>query len=94
MLNIALQLQQIDVKTNKSKKKKKKVSQISFTLCFHQCHVSSKLTYLLQIDGKYEFRYLFVSVEDYPPRTIIIEDNRSSMTSLSLNAMPATPLDA
>lgn len=26
--------------------------------------------------GKYEFRYIFVELDDYPRRTIIVEDNR------------------
>lgn len=27
--------------------------------------------------GEYEFRYIFVDLETYPRRTIVIEDNRS-----------------
>lgn len=27
--------------------------------------------------GEYDFRYIFVEIESYPRRTIIIEDNRS-----------------
>lgn len=26
--------------------------------------------------GKYEFRYIFVDIDTYPRRTIIVEDNR------------------
>jgi len=26
--------------------------------------------------GKYDFRYLFVDIDDYPRRTIVVEDNR------------------
>lgn len=29
-----------------------------------------------KVDGKYEYRYMFVELEGYPARTIIIEDNR------------------
>ncbi|XP_059183357.1 mitochondrial import inner membrane translocase subunit Tim21-like [Centropristis striata] len=31
--------------------------------------------------GKYEFRYIFVEVDTYPRRTIIVEDNRKIMDS-------------
>lgn len=29
-------------------------------------------------NGKYEFRYIFVDIDTYPRRTIVIEDNRSN----------------
>lgn len=45
------------------------------------CHEQSLKTYFscsLQNPetGRYEFRYIFVEVDTYPRRTIIIEDNR------------------
>ena len=35
-----------------------------------------KALYFQDERGKYDFRYVFVEVEDYPRRTIIVQDNR------------------
>lgn len=44
--------------------------------------------------GKYEYRYFFVQLDEYPGTTIIIEDNRINQSSVlsALNDKEAMPL--
>ena len=44
-------------------------------LCFYRHLISFVLLQNIET-GKYEFRYIFVDVDAYPRRTIVVEDNR------------------
>lgn len=45
-------------------------------LFFCVCKIKTHL-FLQNVEtGKYEFRYIFVEIDTYPRRTIVVEDNR------------------